>query len=70
MGSSSSYELLAFHSVMIHKIGYMQISHVSEDNIVFIYPPSAGGSVRKGLRDTPNDPDMIFKGLKRFYMTF
>ena len=27
----------------------MQISHVSEDNIVFIYPPSVGGSVRKGL---------------------
>ena len=49
MGSSSSYELLTFHSIMIHKIGYMQISHVSEDDIVFIYPPSVGGSVRKGL---------------------
>ena len=49
MGSLSSYKLLAFHSVTIHKIGYMQISHVSEDDIVFIYPPSAGGSVRKGL---------------------
>ena len=41
------------------------MSHVSEDDTMFIYPPSAGGPVRKGLRDTPNDPDMIFKGFNR-----
>ena len=44
----------------------MLISHMSEDNEINFYPPRVGGSVRKGLRRTPNYPDMVFKGFTKF----
>ena len=39
---------------------------MSEDDEIDFYPPVAGGSVMKGLRNTPDYPDMVFKGLNKF----
>ena len=44
----------------------MLISHMSEDDEINFYPPVAGGSVIKGLRNTPDHPDMVLKGFYKF----
>ena len=47
--SMSCYELPWHCSVMIRKLHYMQISHVSADDGTFFYPLGPRGLVTKGL---------------------
>ena len=44
----------------------MLISHMSEDDKINFYPTWEGGLIGKGLRKTPNHPDIIFKGFIKF----
>ena len=46
----SCYELPHLHSIMVHKLCCVQISHVPEDNETFFYPLGPRGPVTKGLR--------------------
>ena len=39
---------------------------MSEDDEINFYPPVVGGSVMKGLRNTPDHPDIILKGFNKF----
>ena len=39
---------------------------MSEDDEINFYPPSADGLKGKGLRKTPNHPDMVFKSFIKF----
>ena len=39
---------------------------MSESDEINFYPPVIGGSVMKGLRNTPDHPDMVLKGFKKF----
>ena len=52
-------ELSHFRSVTIHKIHHMQISHVSEDDGIFLDPLSARASVLKGLKGTVREDGVV-----------